>query len=483
MKPSTMICGLGIFALSACSHPQARISNPEEQTIQALSHKRIVMLGDFAHEYPLSYHTLTSTLSAWLTMLEKGESDQTRVTLFLEEDSQISGLVREYLKNGDLDPLLEFLLPSISIERLEFYADLREITARIDSINRVLPSSKQIVFDIQGPEAMNVFDPKMVDASERAARLYYVNQRDSLSAINVTSYLRARPNQKALMFFGTGHLIRNTVEKGFAGSLTPEEDTGHFLAYYLKREFGDDSVYCIAQVDRRHSPLRTDEFDGPDVMFLSHDVPWKSSPSNDESLVPANFDAFIIRNQFHIPSHPLSHVFSSRIISASIKRSEFLEPHRSGAMGGRFYKEALSTLAFLSDTNFSTPAEWKSWYAVHRFEGLDRLRSEGVRNRLKNDCFQALGTPGFAGYIDDLINLGFDPRVGSPKMTRQEWDKYFADMWPQIVFLNAIGVYWIGDSNEQCKAKDYLVESSGQDYNNPSLYLKLWRKQFYKVAY
>lgn len=441
------------------------------------------MLGDFAHEFPLPFNTLTSTLSNWLTMLKKGESDESHVTLFLEEDGRTADLIRQYLKNGDLNPLLDFLLPNTSIERLEFYADLRGITTRIDSMNRFLSPSKQIVLDIQGPEAFNNFDPIVLDLSDRASRLLYVNQRDSLSAMNVESYLKERPGQKALMFYGTGHLIKNVVKKRFAGSLTPKENTGYFLAHYLKRVFGDDQVFCVTQADRHHSPLQPGEHDGPDVLFLSHDVPWANSPPDDEYLVPANFDAFIIRNQFHIHSHPLDHVFSERIISASIKRLESLEHHQSGAMGSRYYKEALRTLEFLSDTNFSMPAEWKSWYAAHRFEGLNRLRSESVRNRFANNCFRALGTPEFGRYIDELINLGFDPRVGSPTMTRQEWDKCFNDMWPQIVFLNAIGVCWIGDPGEQVQARAYLFQSSGKNCDNPAAYLKWWRKKFYDVTY
>jgi hypothetical protein len=480
LKVKVVVCAFALVSLSACGQPKADVPNPDEQVVRELSRSRIIMLGDFAHELPLSTQSLTSTLSIWLSMLEKGESGQNRLTLFLEEDSTIAGLVRQYLKSGDLNPLLDFLLPSTSIERLEFYADLRGITLRIDSMNRVLPSPKQIVFDVQGPEAFNVFDPMLLDSSDRVTRLFYVRERDSLSAMNVIAYLKGRPEQKALMFYGSGHLIKNTVEKGHAGPLTPSEDTGHFLAYYLKREFGDEQVFTITQTDRHHSPLEPGEFDGPDFMFLSRDVPWAKSPQKDEHLVPSNFDAFIIRNQFHMPTHPLGHVFSMRIISASIKRLEFLQRHQSGAMGSRFYKQAIRTLEFLSDTDFSTPAEWRSWYEVHRLEGL---RSDRVRNRLSTDCANALGTPELPSYIDDLVGLGFDPRIGSPTMTRQEWDKCFNDMWPQIAFLNAIGVYWVGDAEEQSEARAYLIEASGESYQKPSQYLKWWRHRFFNVRY
>lgn len=474
---------VALASLFSCKQSGSYNSNPEEQIVRELSHRRIIMLGDFAHEWPLSTQSLTSTLSTWLTMLEKGETDQNRVTLFLEEDSQIAGLVRQYLKTGDLDPLLDFLLPSTSIERLEFYADLRGINLHMDSLNRALPSSKQIVFDVQGPEAFNVFDPMLLDSSDRVTRQFYVNQRDSLSAMNVISCLKGHPDQKALMFYGVGHLIKNSVEKKHTEPLAPGEGMGHYLAHFLKGEFGDDQVFTIAQMDRRHTPLQSGQFDGPDFMFPSNEVPWANSPQRDEDLVPANFDAFIVRNQFHIPTHPLSHVFSRRVISASVKRLEFLEPHRSGAMGKRFYTQALRTLEFLTDTTFSTAAEWRSWFAGHPFEGLDRLSSDAVRKRLADDCFNALATPAFPGFIDNLINLGFDPRVGSPTMTHQEWDKDFTDMWAQMIFLNAIGVYWIGEPGEQARAKSYLVQSSGKNYDTPTQYLKWWRKTYYGVTY
>ena len=474
---------VGMFLLPGCSERGLQTSNPEREIVHQLSRHRIVMLGDFAHEWPLSTQTLTTTLTTWLRMLEAGESDQGHLTVFLEEDNQVAGLLRQYLKTGDLHPLLDLLMPSTSLERLESYADLRGIATQIDSLNLFLPASKQIVFDVQGPEAFNVFNPMILDSSDRETRLFYVNQRDSLSAGNVIAYLQDHPDQKALMFYGVGHLIKNFVEKNYTGSLSAGEKSGHYLAYYLKKEFGEDGVFTISQIDHRHSPLQPGQFDSSDVMFLADETPWSGKPQMNKDLAPDNFDAFIVRNQFHIPTHPLSHVFSRRVVAASIKRLEYLEPHQSGIFGSRFYTQALRTLEVLADTNFSTSKEWKSWFVEHPFEGLDHFRSQEFRDRLKEQCRRAIGTPEMGSRIGELISLGFDPRVGSPTMTSGQWDTFFNEMWPQMVILNAIGVCWIGNQHEQERARTYLRQTTGKSFDSPGQFLKWWRKKFYSVSY
>ena len=476
-----LIVLIGFF--SACSHTKKYISNPEEQIARELSLNRIVMLGDFAHEWPLPYHSLISTLSIWLTMIEKGVCDQNNLTLFLEEDEQVATFIRQYLKTGDLNPFLDFILPSTSLERFEFYSDLRRITTRIDSMNGFLPKSRQITFDVQGPEAMNIFDPRILDSSETATKLYFLKDRDSLSAMNIITYLKEHPNQKGLVFYGNGHLIKKIVKKNTGGPSTPSLGMGSYIGYYLKREYSEDQVLTISSLARGYFKINFDDFGKNNVLVLSKDVPWKDSQPNDESLQPENFDAFFIRHELVLPSHPLSKVFSSRIITASIKRLEFLEPHRIGPFGRRFYNQAKQALQFLSDTSFSKVEEWKDWFTTHPFYGLEILLSEGYRQQMLNKGTQILGTPEFLEYIDNLISLGFDQNVGSPKMSHEEWKKDFDKMWQQVVLLNAIGIYWIGDTDERAKAKSSLVEFSHEHYNDPDKYLKWWRNKFFNVTY
>lgn len=467
--------------ISACSQTQKYIPYPEKQIVQKLSQKRIVMLGDFAHEWPLSYNSLTSTLSTWLTMLEKGECNENQLTLFLEEDEQVMNLIKRYLKTGDLNPFLDFILPSTSFERLEFYSDLRRIITRIDNINSISPSSKRIIFDIQGAESISIFDPKYLDASEEKLKLLYVFERDSLSAMNIIAYLKVHPERKGLIFYGNGHLIKNLVVKDIGGSTPMSMNKSGYIAYYLKKEYGEDQVFTISSLARGFFKINFDDFDKNNFLVFSKDVPWKDSQKADKNLLPDNFDAFYIRQESIIPSHPLAKIFSRRTITASIKRLEFMEPHRIGPFGKRFYSQALQTLQLFSDTSFSKVEEWKSWFAIHQFDGLNRLQLEDYGKHLANDCFPKRSTHMCLQSFEDF---GFSPGFGDPrKMSRQEWDSAFCKTWPEVIFFNCIGIYWIGDIDERVKAKSYLVEFSGKDFQEADQYLKWWRNKLFNVNY
>jgi len=107
---------------SACAHPPPPGGGPEREIVQQLSRRRIVMLGDSTHEFPLPFHALIATLNTWLTMIEAGAVKQYDVTLFLEEDRQVVTQIKSYLKDGNLNPILDLVLPSTTFERLEFYA-------------------------------------------------------------------------------------------------------------------------------------------------------------------------------------------------------------------------------------------------------------------------------------------------------------------------------------------------------------------------
>jgi hypothetical protein len=258
---------------------------------------------------------------------------------------------------------------------------------------------------------------------------------------------------------------------------------GRFLAYYLKARFGDSQVFTVGQVARARSSLNLDDFASKDVLLPSAQVPWKDAPPDDIDLTPDNFDAFIIRDGFMIPAHPLRYILSKRVLDAGITRLRFSQYHRSGAMGNRLFHEAMSTLMFLGDTSLSTAEEWESWRASHRFDGLTRLHSERFRGDFTEKSSRVLGTGEFSAIIDDLVNMGFDTRVGSPNMTREQWDGYLTSQWPQIVLLNVIGVWSVGEPAEQAAAQEYLIKVSGEHFREPGQYLKWWRHRFFAVAY
>lgn len=480
---TTISLVLFLLAIPGCTKSRAPELSPEVQIIQQLSQRRIVMMGDFAHDFPLPYHGLISTLETWRSMLKSGESRQNQLVLFLEEDGQVTSLLSQYLKTGDLNPVLEFLLPSTSIERLEFYRELRRIAESVDSMNATLPQSRQIFLDIQGPEARNILDPALIDSSRRASLLYYVRDRDSLTADNVIRYLQNHPQSKALMFFGTAHLLAKEMRKDYTGTLDPAESKGVYLGYYLKRAFGQSQVFTISQVARTQFPGNSGILPARDAFYPAEDVPWKDAPPNDDNLLPENYDAFNVRDGLVVRSHPLGVVFSQKVADAALRRLAYAEPHREGAMGSRLYREALRTLSFLYDTSFATAAAWRAWCSKHPPMGLDHFASDEYRARFAERSSGVLGTSAFSRYIDDLIDLGFDPRVGSPGMSREQWNAILSQQWQQLLALNAIGVYWIGEPQEQQKAKQYLVGTTSNDFSDPDQYLKWWRRQFFSATY
>lgn len=481
MKFRRFTCAVVTFPLMACVQPKAYIPNPEKHLVQELSNRRVLMLADFYHELALPYQSMITVLSAWLQMAQDESFESRNLALFLEEDELIAGLIREYLKTGDLDPFLDFALPSTSLERLEFYADLRRLTQRIDSLNVTLPAGKAITLDIQGPEAVNSFDPMVLDSSNEFGVSYFINRRDSLSAIKAIAYLKGHPNQKAIFFYGAAHLIKNTVAKNVGGELPAEQSIGNYLAFYLKKEFGRNAVLSVNQVPRaRMSNVLTDAPSGS-IIINGENVPWKTDPITDNNLQPTNFDAFIVRDEVFCPTHPLSQIFSTRTVDACIRRLHLLGPHHSGALASRFYQEALQSLKLISGESFTDLEQWKSWRSSNSFEPIKRLRSVAFRRLLTVYYTENASRQDKMLF---LVSLGFPMSLGSSQaLSEADWNAMLDQTMPQIIFLNCIGMAMIGSPEERQAANNYLLQFSGNNYQEPDGYLKWWRKRYYSASY
>ena len=466
-----------VISLSACGQNRY-VPNPDEQVVRELSGARIVMLADYGHELPAPYRNLIATISAWLTMVQQGTSIEKNVTLFLEEDINTVGLVREYIRTGNLNPLLDAVLPSTSMERFEFYADLRGLTGRIDSVNQTMPESGKIVFDIQGSETTNVFDEKFVKASRKEGILYFVHERDSLAAANILGYLEAHPMQKGLVFYGGAHLIKNWATKNVGNELPVFQSQGYYLAFYLKRTLGEQKVLSVNQV-----VLPSGKFDATDLDGLknesgfvrSENIPWKE-------FQPGNYDAFIFRKEVFCPDHPFDQIFSRRILAACIGRMKSLAPSLPGHFAERFYNQAQQSLRFITGKDSMDANRWNAWYSSAKYNGMTRLHSKDFREQLTGLYKKNVGTPQGPR---NLERLGFLRNIAwnSQPIPSDEWESILAESMPRIIFLNALGMYWIGDKEEKREALKYLVEFSGHTYEEPDLYLKWWRKRFYNVSY
>lgn len=475
------IIPIAFISFTSCSQPAKYISDPEIHLAQQFSTRRVIMLADFGHEFALPYKTLVSVLSAWVQLAKEPTCEQRSLTLFLEEEEQVTSRIREYVTTGNLSLYLDYTLPSRSLEHLEFLADLRRIAQRIDSLNFTLPTSDRIALDIQGPEWMNVFNPSILDSSRQSGISYFINQRDSLTAINAITYLKAHPNNKALFFYGAAHLIKTTTVKNVSGELPADQKVGNYLACYLKKAFGDTAVLCVEQLSR----IKMSRFlsDSPLVNFLvySNDVPWNSQDVSDNDYQPTNFDAFILRNERPCPWHPLSQIFSTRIVDAAVQRIEQLSSHRSGDQGGKFYNQALQSFAFVSGDSLANTEKWKSHRGALTFQPIQRLKSVHFRQQLTRLYTESAAQ---RDKVLFFLGLGFPDSIWrSPSLSTLEWGALFDQVLPQTIFLNCIGIAMIGTPDERQAANKYLSDFSGKSFQEPDHYLKWWRAKYCSASY
>lgn len=481
MKFRILIYAFVLAVLSGCGIKQTANKTVEERIVEQLSTRRIVMVADFYHGIALPAQTVIHILDTWVAMVQHGTSNQRRLTLILEDDSTVACAVKTYLDTGDMNPFLNLVLPSMTMERLEFYARLRRIVQHIQALNSKLPRSQQIIFDVEGPEAKSALNPVISDLSKPAGLRYFVDQRDSLAATNVISYLHRHPEQKALIFYGTNHLITKTVVKNVGGSLSAQESVGDYLAFYLKKAFGNDSVFSVNQIPEgrvrqwlKH-PLKKD------VFYESREVPWRNIPTKFNALNPENFDAFVVRTEVFCPGHPLSQVFSRRILEAAVKRIRSLKSHTEGHLGARYYNQSLTAIRFLTGKDSMNLKSAVSQKVVKSFNGFNRLNSKEFRSQLTDYYMLNASHPRKMAF---LVGLGFPIQLERlPALSPAKWNTLLDETMPRVIFLNSIGIAMIGYPEEKAEAMQYLARFSRQNFKSPVQYLKWWRKKYCHAGY
>ena len=462
------------------TNEQKYYTHPNSYIVDQLLHKKIIMLGDFRHGYPLPYKSLISLLNKWYDKVKSGESKSNNIVLVLEADTQEVRKLNEFVSTGEWKPFVDYWLPYNTVEWLEFCADLRSLKLQIDSLNENQDFKPGISFSLYGGETGNIFDnPQFLHLSKKEGSKYFVNIRDSLTSKNVIGYLKKNTNRKAIIFYGNLHLIKNYVNKNIAAALLDSESYGYYLALYLMEEFGKDSVLSINQWHVSDQMIKNSQFAAAkdsNIFVYSEDIPWSS-------LHPENFDGYILRHERPSPGHNLAYVFSKNIINADIERMQFIVKYLPGYLAERYYGEAEESLKLLTGHNFNNLNEWKDWISKNNFDGFSRLNSKKFEKDIFNEYY---GNPADSKVKIKLLELGFGPGImRSQLIPRTKWEGVWRAILPQIKYLNAIGLLWVGTSEEKQKAKAYLTSIIGEvkavEMQGPQDYLKLYRKYFCNV--
>lgn len=444
------------------------------------------MLADFRHGDALSYHSVTSVLNDWVDSLSDGKPAPRHLTLVLENGDSAIDVLRNYIRTGDLGPLVRFWIIDGELERLAFFNNLRNISHSIDSLNETMGGDRRISFKLLGGEALREYSPESMAMMKwpfaRDIR-YFVTMRDSLAALKIERYFESNPDEKGLIFYGTAHLNDMRVNKARAmGLQNTANGDGYFLAHYLKQYFGKDRVLCVLQDVvppgsrlAKVAPAQPEE--AKDLLVYHFKEKYQNGSDH-------YFDAVVFHYEKLTMSHYLYYVFSRRVTKDCIRMLKMTNPLLPGFYAKEIYDRAMWGLRDATGEPFRTPGRFEAWYKSHSYDGLARLSSQAFEEPMYNDYHDS--SVRFRKRMTVYSIIAGLPSTYFTIPARLD-SAQFADaclgILKEVECGNAIGIYWVGYPDEQREAHQWLVGYTGKDFATPEQYLKWWRHKFFDVDY
>jgi hypothetical protein len=448
------------------------ISNGDKYVAEQLFSKRIVMLGDFGHHTSISLHSLLQVLEAWYSFVEPG-TRKCNLTLVLECNVNDAKNIETYINSGKTEDLLNAVSMLLNIEDLEYLSDLREFVHKVQSSEAY--SIGMISFKIKGFESVGStwsVDYAMKTNIEREK--WFIEERDSMIAEGLLDYIKTKPDEKILMFYGNAHLQKELVSKAsyYYIRTTNDSGMGYFLGHYLKKEFGDNNVLTVNQMPDPGSGYgETLPFNlrGNEAFVKSSIIPWKQ-------FNPLHYDAYIFRKSYYrfLP-HRLSFILSRSITERFLDYFKQMEI-RDKVFFDKSFNQFYTVLLF--GVSFTDSKALESWYnCTSVWLTPDSLGSDIIRDRLFDQFYKDTT----AYRIETRFHtLGFLLETLFPIPDTAKWKNI---IWPEALshmkFIASVANFWIGDKDEKQQAKKYLISFSGEDFPEAVQYFKWYRKKYY----
>jgi hypothetical protein len=455
-------------------------ADPDSVIAAEINNRKIVMLGENPHVNVILYQSLVNILDKWVEILGNSDSKQASLILILETDSSSAQIVNSFVKTGDDSLVREYIIPYSYYETMEFYSKLREFQIRLDSITSALKLN--INFDIKGFENIGGevnLDTVWLKKSRRESELYFVNERDNITANNIKMFLNKNPNTKVLMFYGAAHLQYGIINKNYGfDDLNEEETKGYYLSYYLKNEYGENNVLTVYQLTTEPSNLPNS------VIRYYKGKPLLIKPDKSFGWYePDRYDLVIFRPFKIMQINRFSFVFSNFMVKKLSNYVASSEKYLPGYKAFTGYWNTLSDLYFVTGRKYKNSEELLNWVDSTKNDNLfERLDSKGFELEMYKLYNESLNNP---AATDILREFGFEKNdLNQGPLDTNEWhNKIWVNVQPKIKFINAIGVYRIGYPDEKIKAKEYLVKFSGKDFVEPEKYLQWYRMKYYGYEY
>jgi len=496
-----------------------RIDSLNDFLMDNLRSKRIVMLGDAYHENGYYMRLVTGVLDEWLDRLEKEKNNSLsrgagqkedrplsplpkKLILFVEADSERVDTMKHCMQTGDISNWLMFqlrgeskwgsMIGGTSVDNFEFFKNLKRIEDRVEKLQKQDPSNSYD-FRILGPESIPPYDlirtkdsslwRERVRQFQEARSEYFVHQRDERSSATIRKVLDEHPDYKALIFYGTAHLLRGLQNKAREGGPKGVDTAyGYYLASYLDKYFSRDSV---------------------SVFFTVHVPGWQKGVIREFERTAVSADYRV----FCVPAPPLQcplgMVNCQNLLRAynELMRQNSLGDSEEEQMYSQGYAIRLSNQLRRSYL-FSRP-EFRPWldslrhYAWDTSRIVNRKRIEIANRLIKSfDAIQNINSletwiakplKDSAWYlpmlkmvlanlppqamplgIDQLENLSLNEDTKPMIITRKE----------ELVEYLLVNLLWVGTPDEQNRARTELTAKTGMKLKDEREWSDWWRTKY-----
>lgn len=474
------------------------------------------MLGDAIHGHGYFKRMLISLLNEWIEKIENNPDNKTiphKLFLCLETDSLTQLISNQVIDDGEIDNFLRAKIDEASkyggwekysVDNIEYLFDLREIKQRIEKLNKTL-NADQIDLRIVGIESVPPFDFstafQMGDEKYRKELFqWFATERDKKVSDNLERLMNINKGYKAILFYGTAHLIRKYVDKSpWAFSTRQEPLFGYFLAHYLDEYFGRDQVE-VYYTDKVHgtSGVNTDIINEFEKNIEHHDyhIPCDVIPDFPFPIYFVNNKAFLesiikltdkyvegINNEDRI-----LFIQQARLFYSHVKRS-YLYFEKSN-------KEKIDSLA--SYPSGSKSNDFKFIYKTTRRIGLELINKFDVMKNIENMESWIKMTESFydaALYQKMLKTIIYNlPRDTTAEIFYSNLSKSY-NYNPLSQFeinqikrrIDLLKIYyvvstmWINTEEENEDVIKYLQKITGLQYKNAKDWNNWWRKKYFDI--
>lgn len=476
--------------------------------LKSIETKKIVMLGDAYHGNLYYSKMVIDVLNAWLDELENNSINKLlphKLFLFLETDSISFANFNQVLENGISENTLKYSIDMVtkyggweknSVDIIQFQLTLREILQRITEINKA-NSTNKIELVVHGPEGIPPFGFSTIikrgnEKYQKEKFIWFAKERDRTSSNNIIKLLDSENEFKALIFYGTAHLIRKQIDKAqWSGIPNQEPIFEYYLAHFLDEHFGRDKVDIFFPYNSFHTAGNYIE---------------KYLTNKDESdyllycnVIPENpFSIYLVNNKIKlkaiaelIDTYKKSSKDDDMKLFIEYSRMFYNHVRRSYLYYDTYYKSKIDSLVYY-------PTHYKDMELVYIntkrisdelisefdvIKNIEKIDKWFARSNFPNDSllFQMVAKPIIYNLPKDTISGIFYNELRN-SYSRNYFNAFelnqISKRIEELKIYYAINLMWVNTAEENHKLFYYLKGKTGYNFTTIKDWNELWWRKY-----